>query len=132
VRSTLIVILLVRTQQIAQVPFAKNNDMVESLLSDGADQPLRASVLPRRTSRDRPIADAHGTNAPDEVAPLNTVAIPHHIARCFAPAQRLGELPSDPLGGWMGGNRHPKQISPGVLQNQQPVQQLKRDRRHHE
>jgi hypothetical protein len=29
VRSTLIVILLIRTQQIAQMPFAKNNNMVE-------------------------------------------------------------------------------------------------------
>ncbi len=31
VRSTLIVILLVRTQQIAQMRFAKDNDMVEAL-----------------------------------------------------------------------------------------------------
>ncbi len=34
VRSTLIVILLVRTQQIAQMPFAKDNDMVEALSSN--------------------------------------------------------------------------------------------------
>ena len=47
VRSTFIVILLVRTQQIAQMPFAKNDDVVEALTSDGADQPLRASILPR-------------------------------------------------------------------------------------
>ena len=47
VRSTFIVILPVRTQQIAQMPFAKNNNVVEALTSDGADQPLRASILPR-------------------------------------------------------------------------------------
>ncbi len=34
VRSTLIVILLVRTQQIPQMPFAKNNNMIEALSSD--------------------------------------------------------------------------------------------------
>jgi hypothetical protein len=65
VHSTLIVILLVQTQQIAQMPFAKNNDMVEALTSDGADQPLRVSVLPRRTSREsadreRPLHECAG------------------------------------------------------------------------
>ena len=73
--STLIVIFLVRAQQIVQMPFAKDNDMVEALTSDGADQPLRISILPRRTGRDRPIAYAQGANAPDEVTPLDTVAI---------------------------------------------------------
>jgi hypothetical protein len=34
VSSTLIVILLVRTQQSAQMPFAKDNDMVEALTSN--------------------------------------------------------------------------------------------------
>ena len=34
VSSTLVVILLVRTQQIAQMSFAKDNDMVEALTSD--------------------------------------------------------------------------------------------------
>ena len=68
VSSTLIVILLVRTQQIAQMPFAKNNDMVEAVASDRADQPLRVSILPGRAGRDRPIPNAHGANAPDEIA----------------------------------------------------------------
>jgi hypothetical protein len=34
VSSTLIVILLVRTQQSAQMPFAKDNDTVEALTSN--------------------------------------------------------------------------------------------------
>src|SRR5580704_7190838 len=104
VRSTLIVILLVRTQQIAQMPFAKNNNMVEALTSDGADWPLHISILPRRTGRDRPIPNAHGTNAPDEVAPVDTVAIPHHVPRGIAPADGLGKLSRDPLCRPMGGN----------------------------
>ena len=53
------------------------------------------SILPRRTGRDRPIANAHGANAPDEFAAVSPVAIPHHIPRCVSPAQGFGELPRD-------------------------------------
>ena len=56
VRSTLIVILLVRTQQTAQMPFAKNNNMVEALPSDRADQRLRICGL-NRVLRNRGLPD---------------------------------------------------------------------------
>lgn len=59
----------------------------------------------------RPVPNAPGTNAPDEVAAVGTVAIPHHIARCLASPERLGESPRNPLGGRMGGYRQPKQLA---------------------
>ena len=65
-------------------------------------------------------------------ASVDTVSIPHHVARCIAPAYRLGELPRDPLSSRMGGNRQPEQLPTGVLQDQQSIQQPKRDRRHQE
>jgi hypothetical protein len=97
VRSTLIVILLVQTQQIAQIPFAKNNDMVEAThvgWSRSASPRIHSAKANEPRSADR---DAHCTNAPDEVAPVDAVPIPHHVPRCIAPADGLGDLARDPF-----------------------------------
>ncbi len=50
------------------MPFAKDNDVVEALTSDGADQPLRISILPGRMRRDRSVANAHGANGEMSIA----------------------------------------------------------------
>jgi len=41
-----IVISLVRSQQLAEVLLAEHHDMVKALPSDRADEPLRMSILP--------------------------------------------------------------------------------------
>ena len=48
------------------MPLAEDNDMIEAITSDRADEPLRISILPRRAWRDRPIPDAHGPHALNE------------------------------------------------------------------
>jgi hypothetical protein len=61
-----IVVSLIRLEQMAKVPFAKNNHVVEAISSDRTDEPLRVSILPWRTSRGRSIPNAQGSNAPTE------------------------------------------------------------------
>jgi hypothetical protein len=43
----------------AEMSFAEHNNMVETIPSDRTDEPLRRSVLPWRSCRDRPIPYAH-------------------------------------------------------------------------
>jgi hypothetical protein len=46
VRARVIVISLVRSQQLAEVLLAEYHDMIKALPSDRADEPLRMSILP--------------------------------------------------------------------------------------
>ena len=46
VRPSLVVIFLVRIEQMAQMPFAEHDNMVKTIPSDRTDQPLRIPVLP--------------------------------------------------------------------------------------
>ena len=48
VRTSLIVIFLVRIEQMAEMSLAKHNNMVKTLPSDRPDEPLRISMLPWR------------------------------------------------------------------------------------
>ena len=47
VRPSLVVIFLVRIEQMAEMSFAEHNNMVKTIPSDRTDQPLRISILPR-------------------------------------------------------------------------------------
>src|SRR5438093_438733 len=42
-----VVVREVTGQEAAQVPFAKDDDVIQTLAPDGADEPLREGVLPR-------------------------------------------------------------------------------------
>jgi len=44
--SALIVISLIRAQQIAKMRLAENNEVGEAITSDRADEPFRVSILP--------------------------------------------------------------------------------------
>src|SRR5438128_6857824 len=57
-RTSLVVIFLVRIEQMAEMSLAEDNNMVKTLPSDRTDEPLRISVLPWRPWRDRSISYA--------------------------------------------------------------------------
>ncbi len=46
-----VVVREVASQGATQVPFAKDDDVIQTLASDGADEPLREGVLPRAVRR---------------------------------------------------------------------------------
>ena len=83
--SPLVVIPLIRAQQIPKMRLAEDNDMVEAITSDRADEPLRISILPRRAWRDRPIPNAHGPHAQNEPGAVNAVPITDHVSQRISP-----------------------------------------------
>ena len=54
-----VVVREVASQGAAQVPFAKDEDVIQTLAPDGADEPLREGVLPRAVRRREDFTDAH-------------------------------------------------------------------------
>lgn len=48
VRSCAVIVREVGSQQAAQVPFAQDEDVIETLAPDRADEPFREGVLPAR------------------------------------------------------------------------------------
>ena len=119
--SPLIVIPLIRAQQIAKMRLAEDNDMVEAITSDRADEPLRISILPWRAWRDRPIPNAHRPHALNEPGAVNTVPITDHISRRIPPARCLSDLLRNPLGRWMRGYSQPQTLPASMQQDYKPV-----------
>ena len=87
-----------RQAQVTQMPFAEDNDMVETFPSDRANQSFRMSILPWRLRRGGPITNAHGAKPPFEYLAVDTIAIADDVPRHRLPAAGLGKLPGDPLG----------------------------------
>src|SRR5215472_13477031 len=109
-----------------------HHDMVEPLASDRANQPFNMTVLPWRTWSDRPVANAHGLQATGDRGAIRGVAVSDEVARRLIPWKCFGDLPGDPLGGWICCHIGPDEPSPLQTQDDQPIEQFEPDRRHDE
>ena len=97
VRTSLVVIFLVRIEQMVEVSFTKHNDVIDTLPSDRTNQPFRISVLPWRSGRCRSISDAHGANTPKEHLAIGSIAIMDQVVRSLLPSAGLDQLPGNPF-----------------------------------
>ena len=59
VRARLILIRRIRSKNSPQVLLTEDLHPVQALAAHGADQAFRIAILPRRSRRDRPVADTH-------------------------------------------------------------------------
>jgi hypothetical protein len=118
VRASIIVIFLVRSQQVAKMPLAEDNDMVKAIPSDRPDEPLRMSVLPWRSWCDRAVPNAHRANATDKGIAIDTIPIANDILRRLLPAVCFGELARNPLGVRMRGHAQPQNLTAGMPQDE--------------
>src|SRR6478736_2371237 len=112
-----VVILLVRAQHMPQMPLAKHDHMIEALASDRADQSFSIAVLPRRSRRCRPVANARRANAPRKCLAVDAVAIANEVIRHRLPPASLADLPSDPFRGRRPCAANPKDSSAVVSEN---------------
>ena len=58
-----VVVREIASQGAAQVPFAKNEDVIQTLAPEGANEPLRKGVLPRALRRREDFSDPHALHA---------------------------------------------------------------------
>src|SRR6516165_1982523 len=108
--------------------FAEHHDVIEAVPADRTNNPLSISILPWRACRDRSITYAHCGKAPDEDLTISGISIPHDIPRRFSPTAGFGQLERNPFGVRMGGHTQPQKLSAAMPQDQESVQQPKRDR----
>src|SRR6266446_9107401 len=131
-RTSLVVIFLVRIEQMAEMSLTEENNMVNTLPSDRTDEPLRISVLPWRPWRDRPISYAHCAKPFEDDIAVDAISIANDVPWRLLPTVRLGQLTADPIGTRACGHTQPQKLAAGMLQDQKSIQQPKRDRRDYE
>ena len=81
VRAHLIVIRPIRRKNLSQVRLAKDQHPVQALATYGANQALYVRILPRRSRRDRSIADAHRPDPGHKDMSVGTVVVPHQVGQ---------------------------------------------------
>ena len=59
VSPRLVIVEKVAGQEASQMAFAQDEDMIQALTSDRADEPLREGVLPGAVGRDQDFSDSH-------------------------------------------------------------------------
>src|SRR6476646_3735813 len=84
-RPRAVVVLLVGTQNMTQMPLAKYDNVIQAFASDRADQSFRIAVLPRRSRRCRSVANTHRSSASGKCLSVDAVPIANQIGRHFLP-----------------------------------------------
>src|ERR1700746_3670304 len=95
--SEIVVIVGVTFQSSAQMRFAEDNDVVQTLTPDRSDQPFGKAVLPRRGWCGRLVPDAHRAQSARDNTAIDPVPIADQVVRSLIPRKRLGYLTWNPF-----------------------------------
>src|SRR5258708_2546418 len=79
--GSLVIVREVAGQGAAQVSFAQDDDMIETLAADRADEPLRVGVLPRAGGRRQHFTNPHVLQPLPERVTIDAVAIAKEVGR---------------------------------------------------
>ena len=94
----LIVIMGIRAKDAAQVLRAEYHEVVNALAPDRANQPFGKTVLPRRTRRNRLVANTHRSQTTPDDCAIDRISIKDQVTWCLVPGESLGDLPRNPFG----------------------------------
>src|SRR5881296_1343854 len=86
------------------MPFAQDQNVVQTLASDGGDEPFREGVLPRALRSREDFTDPHALHALLKYVAVDAVAIAKEIRRCAVIGESLHDLLGGPVGGGVLGH----------------------------
>src|SRR5260370_1915076 len=109
-----VVIAGIGFEDTAKVSFAEHDNMIEAVLADGTDQPLRIRVLPGRSRRGGAIANAHGLQPPTHGMAIGRIAVSNQVTRRLIPREGVSNLSGDPRCCRMIGNADRNNVPPGM------------------
>src|ERR1700704_6270461 len=89
-RSDVVIIACVRSQDPSQMRLTQDDDMIQALAANRSDQPFGEAILPRRSWRGRPVPDAHGAQSARDDGAVNPIAVPDHVSGRAIPRKSLG------------------------------------------
>src|SRR6516162_3092527 len=131
-RSDVIVIAGIGSQNPAQMPLAPDDDMIHTLAPDWSDQPFGKTVLPRRCWCDGFIAYAHSANSARGNVTIDAILIPDEVAWCLIPGKRLGQLACNPFSRRICCNVDPDELPPIQPDDDENVEQVEANGRDNE
>jgi hypothetical protein len=99
-----VVVREIASQSAAQVPFAKDEYVIQTLAPDGADEPLREGVLPRALRRREDFSDPQALHALPEHVTVDRVAIAEEVGRGGVVWEGVHDLLGRPGSGGMLGD----------------------------
>ena len=89
-RSDMIVIASIGSQDVAQMSLTQDDKMIHTLALDRSDQPFGKAILPRRGRCGRLVSDAHGAHSACDNAAVSPILIADEVARRRIPRECLG------------------------------------------
>ena len=106
--------------------FVQDRNVVQTLASDGADEPFREGVLPRAPRSREDFTDPHALHAVLECMAVDPVAIAKEIRRCAVIGKGLYDLLGGPVGGGVLGHVEVDDASAMVNQHDENKRTRKR------
>src|SRR6202023_1188812 len=126
-RSDVVVIAGIGSQNSAQMRLAQDNDVVQALAPDRSDQPFGKAVWPRRGWCGRPVPDAHGAQSACDDAAIDPIPIADEVARSLIPRKCLRDLTCNPFGRGICGDVDPDEVSAVEPDDDERIEQVETD-----
>src|SRR5574342_92358 len=126
------VVLEVVAEQSAEVTLVEDDDLVEALAADAADDPLGEGILPRTSRSGENLFDSHALHAVLERWPVHLIPVADEEAGSSLPGERLGDLLGGPVRGRVRGDVEVHDPAPGMGEHDEDEEDLEGDRGDHE
>ena len=95
----LVIVREVTCQDAVQVPFAEDEDMIQTLPPDRADEPLCEGILPRAVRRREDFIDSHALHSVAKLLAVDLVTIVKQKGWCGVVWEGVHDLLGGPVGG---------------------------------
>ncbi len=131
-RSDLVVVTSIVSQDSAQMSLAQDDKMIHALASDRSDQPFGKTILPRRGWCSRLVPDTHGTQSARDDCAVDFVSVANEVLRGVIPRKCLCYLARNPFCRRVGGDVDPDEVSAIQAYNDKRIEQVEADGRGNE
>src|SRR5882762_9365243 len=126
-RSDVVVVACVRSQNLAQMHLAQDNDVVHALTPDRSDQPFGKAILPRRGWRGRLVPNTHGAQSARDDAAIDLVVIADEVVWCLIPGKCLRDLACNPFRRRICCDVDPDEVSAVEPDDDEGIEQVETD-----
>ena len=118
----LVVVRRVRRQNATERVLAKNDDVVQALMTEGSDKALRLGILPRGTGRRQDFLDVHAFDSSMEYLIVDPVTVADHVFGRRVLGKCFDDQLSSPGRAWKFGDIEVKDTLAVVRENKENVQ----------
>ena len=94
--STGVIIVQVLAKDSAKVGLIEDNDMIQTIPTNGSDHAFNERILPRRARRRDHILDIETLDPPLDSFSINSISVSQEVARSRIEPKRLNDLLSCP------------------------------------